>query len=121
MRHKTGEIFWATTHGRTLTPDDPFKLAIWHFEKKPQVLSKSQLTAREAQIAQYVVNGYTCKEIGKLLGLSPRTIEVHKANLMKKLGARSKGELASKIIVINPMAAAQQNHSSRATPEKLLK
>ena len=26
MRHKTGEIFWATTHGRTLTPDDPFKL-----------------------------------------------------------------------------------------------
>ena len=33
MRHKTGEIFWATTHGRTLTPDDPFKLAIWHFEK----------------------------------------------------------------------------------------
>ncbi|MFN3563800.1 MAG: LuxR C-terminal-related transcriptional regulator [Moraxella osloensis] len=51
----------------------------------------------------------------------PRTVEVHKANLMKKLGARSKGELASKIIVINPMAAAQQNHSSRATPEKLLK
>ena len=107
MRHKTGEIFLATTHGRTLTPDDPFKLAIWHFEKKPQVSSESQLTAREAQIAQYVVNGYTCKEIGKLLGLSPRTIEVHKANLMKKLGARSKGELASKIIVINPMAAAQ--------------
>ncbi|MBP0661468.1 PAS domain-containing protein, partial [Mycobacterium tuberculosis] len=37
MRHKTGEIFWATTPGRTLTLDDPFKLAIWHFEKKTQV------------------------------------------------------------------------------------
>nr|WP_313078479.1 helix-turn-helix transcriptional regulator [Moraxella sp.] len=90
-------------------------------KKKPQVSSESQLTAREAQIAQFVVNGYTCKEIGKSLGLSPRTIEVHKANLMKKLGACSKGELASKIIVINPMAAAQQNHSSKTTPEKILK
>lgn len=34
---------------------------------------------------------------------------------MKKLGARSKGELASKIIVINPMAAAQQNYAIKNT------
>ncbi len=112
MRHKTGGIFWAKTHGRTLTPDDPFKLAIWHFEKKPQEMSESQLTAREAQISQYVVNGYTCKEIGKLLNLSPRTVEVHKANLMKKLGVRAKAELASKIIVIDPVAATHQNYLS---------
>lgn len=100
MRHNTGEIFWTQTFGRTLTPDDPFKLAIWHFEKKsPDTVINQQLTWRETQISQYVVNGLTCKEIAKILGLSPRTVEVHKANLMKKLGVHSKAELASKIIV----------------------
>ena len=107
MRHQSGEIFWTQTYGRTLTPDDPFQLAIWHFEKtSPQLSNQSgnpsnnqQLTWRETQISQYVVNGLTCKEIAKILGLSPRTVEVHKANLMKKLGVCSKSELVSKIIV----------------------
>lgn len=100
MRHQSGEIFWTQTFGRTLTPEDPFKIAIWHFERKNQEPSIAQnLTWRETQISQYVVNGLTCKEIAKILGLSPRTVEVHKANLMKKLGVHSKVELASKIIV----------------------
>ena len=100
MLHATGEIFWTQTFGRTLTPKDPFEIAIWHFERKIQDASIAPcLTWRETQISQYVVNGLTCKEIAKILALSPRTVEAHKANLMKKLGVHSKSELASKIIV----------------------
>jgi hypothetical protein len=33
---KSGEIFWTHTHGRTLTPEDPFQLMVWHFERKEQ-------------------------------------------------------------------------------------
>ena len=73
---------------------------VWHFERKDQVLSsKQKLTKRESEITQLIVNGFTCKEIARKLELSHRTIEVHKANLMKKLGVRSKAELTSKIII----------------------
>lgn len=100
MQHKNGELFWVHTHGRTLTPEDPFKLMIWHFERKEKIpVSKHKLTHRESEITQLIVNGFTCKEIAKKLGLSHRTIEVHKANLMKKLDVRSKAELTSKIII----------------------
>lgn len=105
MKHQTGELFWIHTHGRTLTPEDPFKLMIWHFERKEHNHKhEQQLTKRESEITQFVVNGFTCKEIAKKLDLSHRTIEVHKANLMKKLGVRSKTELTSKILFKTPRA-----------------
>ena len=103
MQHKSGEIFWTHTHGRTLTPEDPFQLMVWHFERKEQhpLTGKQKLTKRESEITQLLVNGLTCKEIARKLCLSHRTVEVHKANLMKKLGAHSKSELSSKIIIQN--------------------
>lgn len=100
MQHQNGEVFWTHTHGRTLTPEDPFKLMIWHFERKDKNQQfEQQLTKRESEITQFIVNGFTCKEIAKKLNLSHRTVEVHKANLMKKLGVRTKAELTSKIII----------------------
>ena len=36
-----------------------------------------------------IVGGLTNKEIGRALGLSPRTVETHRANLFAKLGAES--------------------------------
>ena len=102
MQHRNGELFWTHTHGRTLSPEDPFKLMVWHFERKDQApSSKQKLTQRESEITQLIVNGFTCKEIARKLCLSHRTVEVHKANLMKKLGAHSKSELSSKIIIQN--------------------
>ena len=103
MQHNSGEIFLTHTHGRTLTPEDPFQLMVWHFERKEQhpLTSKQKLTNRESEITQLIVNGLTCKEIARKLCLSHRTVEVHKANLMKKLGAHSKSELSSKIIIQN--------------------
>lgn len=51
------------------------------------------LTPREREVLQLVGNGLHSKEIGRALAISPRTVEVHKANLMTKLNARNVAEL----------------------------
>ena len=57
------------------------------------VMGFGTLTHRERQILQYVVDGRTNKEIGVDLGLSFRTVEVHRRNIMEKIGARNTAEL----------------------------
>jgi len=52
------------------------------------------LTEREKEIMQLVVTGHTSKEIAELLGLSIRTVENHRANLMYKTGSSNVIELA---------------------------
>lgn len=51
------------------------------------------LSPREQQIMRLVVEGSTTREIAVSLDLSPKTVENHRANLMKKLNVRSKMEL----------------------------
>lgn len=51
------------------------------------------LTRREQQVAEYVIQGKQNKEIAGIMGLSIKTIETHRANLMKKLEARSATDL----------------------------
>lgn len=51
------------------------------------------LTYRERQILQFVVDGRTNKEIAVDLGLSYRTVEVHRRHIMEKIGARNTAEL----------------------------
>jgi two-component system, LuxR family, response regulator FixJ len=51
------------------------------------------LSAREREVLALVVAGTDNRSIGQLLGISPRTVEVHKARIMGKLGARNLAEL----------------------------
>ncbi len=53
------------------------------------------LTAREADVVRLVAAGRHNKEIARELGLSPRTVEAHRAQAMKKLGVHSGAELAA--------------------------
>jgi FixJ family two-component response regulator len=53
----------------------------------------ANLTAREREVLEEVGKGLHAKEIARVLGISPRTVEVHKASLMDKLGARNVAEL----------------------------
>ncbi|WP_340050773.1 LuxR C-terminal-related transcriptional regulator [Pseudomonas proteolytica] len=102
MQHHSGEVFWTRANGYTLTPNDPFQLMVWHFERMDRVFHATvNLTRREREISAYIVNGLTCKEIGRKLNISHRTVEVHRARLMKKLQAKNSAELVSKIIVLN--------------------
>lgn len=47
------------------------------------------LTSREQEVLQGLAGGLPNKTVAHELGISPRTVEIHRANLMTKLGARS--------------------------------
>jgi len=49
----------------------------------------SALSPREREVMAHLVRGLHAKEIGEQLGISHRTVEVHKAHIMEKLGVRS--------------------------------
>lgn len=51
------------------------------------------LSRREQDVLNHVLTGKTSREISELIGLSPRTIEFHRANIMSKLGATNVTEL----------------------------
>lgn len=53
----------------------------------------AQLSEREREVLGLIVEGLTNKEIGRALGLSPRTVESHRANLFAKLQAPSLAQL----------------------------
>jgi len=53
----------------------------------------AQLSEREKEVAGFIVEGLTNKEIGRALSLSPRTVETHRANLFAKLQADSLAQL----------------------------
>lgn len=48
-----------------------------------------EYTPREMEVLRGFADGYTYKEIGTQLDMSPRTVETHKNNLMKKMQAKS--------------------------------
>ena len=53
----------------------------------------ARLTPREREVLEHAVNGLHAKEIGAALGISPRTVEVHKMRIMEKLEVRNIAEL----------------------------
>jgi DNA-binding NarL/FixJ family response regulator len=53
----------------------------------------SSLTQRQREVLQLLAEGKTAKEIGALLGISTRTVESHKYEMMQALGVRTGAEL----------------------------
>ncbi|WP_153771061.1 response regulator [Labrenzia sp. CE80] len=63
-------------------------------ENDPTVFEGSELlTRREREVLQEITGGASNKEAGRILGISPRTVEVHRARIMEKLGARNAADL----------------------------
>jgi FixJ family two-component response regulator len=54
---------------------------------------REPLTAREQAVLSQLVTGATNKQAGVQLGISSRTIEIHRARIMEKLGAKTAGDL----------------------------
>lgn len=54
-----------------------------------------QLTRREKEILQLVVDGHTSKKMAEKLGLSPRTIDHHRSNLLKKFKMKNSVDLVN--------------------------
>jgi FixJ family two-component response regulator len=56
----------------------------------------ASLTVREGEVLQHVVAGMSNRNLAELLGVSDRTIEVHRSRVMKKMGAESLPDLVRK-------------------------
>jgi two-component system, LuxR family, response regulator FixJ len=63
-----------------------------------------RLTAREREVLDAMVAGHASKEIARALGVSPRTVEVHRARVMEKMGARSVQELVHMVHALDTAA-----------------
>lgn len=55
--------------------------------------SSGSLTTREREVLQLAAEGYTSTEIAQRLVISPRTVEMHRSNMMQKLGLHSHSDL----------------------------
>ncbi len=79
------------------------KLEIERLHGALDVLSKpfsghELLTPRERVTLAQIVRGASNKEAARVLGISPRTVEFHRANVMRKLGAKNAAELVSQVL-----------------------
>ncbi len=50
----------------------------------------SELTPRELQIVRLIAQGYTAKEIGETLCISPKTVDAHRGHILRKLGVKDR-------------------------------
>ena len=58
-------------------------------EERRRNASLESLSARERQVLDYLRQGEHNRDVAERLGISPRTIEVHKARILAKLGAKN--------------------------------
>lgn len=72
------------------------------------------LTNREREVLQLAAEGHTNGEIAGRLFISPRTVETHRANVMRKLGLRSQTELVRYALQrgILPMEGKVKRHNT---------
>ena len=64
-----------------------------HESRRADAEKLGRLTAREREVLERAAQGLHAKEIAAALGISPRTVEVHKTRIMEKLGVRNVAEL----------------------------
>ena len=57
------------------------------------------LTMRERQVARLVAGGATNRQIGQALGIAEKTTEAHVHNIIRKLGAQNRAEVAARVSV----------------------
>ncbi len=93
MARRDGSLFWVRLRATTPTPDDPLSRAILSFADISGNRPTTLLTPRERQIVMLLTEGRTSKEIGQALGISPRTVEAHRARLLRKYKAANVAEL----------------------------
>ena len=67
----------------------------------------SLLTGRETDVLGRMCEGLTNKEIARALEISPRTVEIHRANALAKIGARNTAEAARTVMESRSDLSAQ--------------
>lgn len=99
MRRRDGSMIWCRVTGRACDASAPARQAVWVFEPVHHPASATQaLSPREREVVAHLAQGLSSKEIARVLGLSPRTVEMHRARLLRKLGVRSTAQLLALLV-----------------------
>jgi DNA-binding CsgD family transcriptional regulator len=72
---------------------------------------QERLTRREREVVQLLAEGRTTKEVANILGMSVKTAETHRSNIMRKLNLRSVSQLVlyavrNNIVQVSPSVTA---------------
>lgn len=88
----------AVSRGRSFFTPGATEMVLTEFRKREDLSEaarpfRGRLTAREREIVQLLAEGKSSKEVAVGLGISVKTAETHRANIMRKLGIHSVSEL----------------------------
>jgi two-component system response regulator FixJ len=72
-------------------------------ERRQASHSLARLSGREQEVLRELVQGKPSKLIASALGISEKTVDVHRSNLMRKTGTRSVAELVRLWFLIHPI------------------
>jgi DNA-binding CsgD family transcriptional regulator len=97
-------------HLTTIQPVVADVVALAGLRRMPWPENRPHLTARETEVLVLLARGHTCTRIGRALGASPRTVEVHLGRIYAKLGARDRlsAVLAAYDLALIPPRPEQQ-------------
>lgn len=99
MRKCDGSLFWCHVSGQAIDRNDPFAAAVWVFEDISAARAvTTSLTAREREVAQFLMTGKTSKQIARDLAISARTVDAHRARLMRKLEVSTTSALVARLM-----------------------
>ncbi len=80
------DLEWRQTQGRTQSIQQRY----------------ARLSSRERECMALIASGLTSKEVARELGISPRTVEVHRTHVMHKMGAANLADLLNMAACCNP-------------------
>jgi DNA-binding CsgD family transcriptional regulator len=86
-------LFRIAERGSTLMTQQALERSEPIVAKRSEHHRLDTLTPRERGVFEKLITGASNKEVGRQLGISPRTIEIHRARILKKLGVKSVADL----------------------------
>jgi DNA-binding CsgD family transcriptional regulator len=63
------------------------------------LLRRADLSPREREVCDLLAEGVSNREISQQLGISPRTVEMHRLRAMRKLGVHSTAQLVRRVLI----------------------
>lgn len=105
LKRMDGELFWCHVSGFTFDRKEPYARVIWSFEdlsyQRPvHSRLRASLTPRDRDVAALLTEGLSSKQIGKQLGISPRTVDIYRARLLSKFSVSTTADLIKKLVAI---------------------
>jgi DNA-binding NarL/FixJ family response regulator len=91
--HHLVDAVRAVARGESFLTNGAQKTLVREWMADPSAGPAEPLTAREQQVLKLIAEAHTNREIGAILHLSEKTVESHRANILRKLGMRDRVEL----------------------------